>query len=52
MQSLDTLICYGKRIAAWRMGFEVEHHRDAKIQPTRFGLEAAHRFAQALGPLA
>lgn len=52
MQSLDTLICYGKRIAAWRMGFEVEHDRDTKIQPTRFGLEAARRFAQTLGPLA
>ncbi|MFM0392605.1 dihydrodipicolinate synthase family protein [Paraburkholderia phytofirmans] len=51
MQSLDTLLCYGKRIAAWRMGFDVEHDRDAKIQPTRFGLEAAHRFARTLGPL-
>jgi 2-keto-3-deoxy-L-arabinonate dehydratase len=51
MQSLDTLICYGKRIAAWRMGFEVQHDRDAKLQPSRFGLEAAQRFARVLGPL-
>lgn len=51
MQSLDTLICYGKRIAAWRMGFEVEYDRDMTLQPTRFGLEAARRFAQRLGPL-
>jgi 2-keto-3-deoxy-L-arabinonate dehydratase len=51
MQSLDTLICYGKRIAAWRMGFDVEHDRNANIQPTQFGLEAARRFAQTLGPL-
>jgi 2-keto-3-deoxy-L-arabinonate dehydratase len=51
MQSLDTLICYGKRIAAWRMGFDVEHDRNTRIQPTRFGLEAARRFAQTLGPL-
>ena len=52
MQSLDTLICYGKRIAAWRMGFDVEHDRDTTLLPTRFGLEAARRFAQRLGPLA
>jgi 2-keto-3-deoxy-L-arabinonate dehydratase len=51
MQSLDTLICYGKRIAAWRMGFEVQHDRDTKLQPSRFGLEAAQRFAHMLGPL-
>lgn len=51
MQSLDTLICYGKRIAAWRMGFDVLHDRDAKLLPSRFGLEAAHRFAEMLGPL-
>lgn len=51
MQSLDTLICYGKRIAAWRMGFDVQHDRDAKLLPSRFGLEAARRFAEMLGPL-
>ncbi|CAB3798835.1 putative 2-dehydro-3-deoxy-D-pentonate aldolase YjhH [Paraburkholderia caffeinitolerans] len=51
MQSLDTLICYGKRIAAWRMGIEVEHERDVKLAPSRFGIEAAWRFAQRLGPL-
>jgi 4-hydroxy-tetrahydrodipicolinate synthase len=51
MQSLDTLICYGKRIAAWRMGFDVEYDRDAALQPTRFGLEAARRFAARLGAL-
>ncbi|AXL50666.1 dihydrodipicolinate synthetase family protein [Paraburkholderia caffeinilytica] len=51
MQSLDTLICYGKRIAAWRMGFEVEHDRDTRLQPSHFGLEAARRFAAMLGPL-
>jgi 2-keto-3-deoxy-L-arabinonate dehydratase len=51
MQSLDTMICYGKRIAAWRMGFEVEHDRGTHLQPTHFGLEAARRFATMLGPL-
>ena len=48
MQSLDALTCYGKRIAAWRMGFEVQHDRG--IAPTAFGLECARRFADSLGP--
>lgn len=52
MQSLDTLICYGKRVAAWRMGIDVEHERDVKLAPSRFGLDAARRFARQLGPLA
>ncbi|WP_174770004.1 dihydrodipicolinate synthase family protein [Paraburkholderia hayleyella] len=51
MQSLDTLICYGKRIAAWRMGFDVVYEREVKLRPSRFGLEAARRFADRLGPL-
>jgi 4-hydroxy-tetrahydrodipicolinate synthase len=50
MQSLDALTCYGKRIAAWRMGFDVAHDRG--IRPTSFGLECARRFASALGPFA
>ncbi|MDR5838091.1 dihydrodipicolinate synthase family protein [Caballeronia sp. LZ034LL] len=48
MQSLETLTCYGKRIAAWRMGFDVAFDRGA--QPTPFGIECARRFAQRLGP--
>jgi 4-hydroxy-tetrahydrodipicolinate synthase len=50
MQSLDTLTCYGKRIAAWRMGFEVLHDRGSA--PTPFGLECARRFAAQLGSFA
>ncbi|SAK80025.1 dihydrodipicolinate synthetase [Caballeronia temeraria] len=50
MQSLETLTCYGKRIAAWRMGFDVLHDRGAR--PTPFGIECARRFAQRLGPTA
>jgi 2-keto-3-deoxy-L-arabinonate dehydratase len=48
MQSLDALTCYGKRIAAWRMGFDVKHDRG--IAPGGFGLECARRFAEMLGP--
>ncbi|SEJ04381.1 dihydrodipicolinate synthase family protein [Paraburkholderia diazotrophica] len=50
MQSLDALTCYGKRIAAWRMGFDVA--RDRGTRPTPFGLECARRFASRLGPFA
>jgi len=50
MQSLDALTCYGKRIAAWRMGFEVSHDRG--MAPTAFGLDCARRFADSLGPYA
>lgn len=48
MQSLDTLICYGKRIAAWRMGLDVQHDRG--LAPTPFGIACARRFADDLGP--
>lgn len=50
MQSLEHLTCYGKRIAAWRMGFDVEHDRG--MRPSGFGLECARRFAADLGPFA
>ncbi len=53
MQSLDALVCYGKRIAAWRLGLRGEiHDRAPGLAPTAFGLECARRFASALGPLA
>lgn len=53
MQSIDSLICYGKRIAAWRLGLRDEiHDRAPAMAPTRFGLECARRFAAALGPYA
>jgi dihydrodipicolinate synthase/N-acetylneuraminate lyase len=47
MQSLDALTCYGKRIAAWRIGWDVAHDRG--VAPTPFGLECARRFAASLG---
>lgn len=49
MQSLDTLVCYGKRIAAWRMGMTDVFDRAPSMQPTAFGLDAARRFADRLG---
>ena len=49
MQSLDTLICYGKRIAAWRMGLDHVFDRAPALHPTAFGVAAARRFADRLG---
>lgn len=51
MQTLDSLLCYGKRMAAWRMGLEEVHDRSPSLAPTEFGLACARRFATALGPL-
>jgi 2-keto-3-deoxy-L-arabinonate dehydratase len=49
MQSLDTLICYGKRIAALRMGISKVFDRAPALSPTALGLAAAQRFADSLG---
>jgi 4-hydroxy-tetrahydrodipicolinate synthase len=50
MQSIDHLVCYGKRIAAARLGLDV-HDRTPSLQPTGFGVECTRRFAAALGAL-
>lgn len=49
MQSLDHLICYGKRIVAARLGLGEVFDRAPAVTPTPFGLAAAARFAEALG---
>ena len=51
LQSLDALICYGKRIAALRLGLSEVHDRAPALAPTEFGMECAHRYAEILGPL-
>jgi 4-hydroxy-tetrahydrodipicolinate synthase len=51
MQSLDTLICYGKRIAALRLGLDQVYDREPCLKPEAFGLMCAQRYARALGPL-
>jgi 4-hydroxy-tetrahydrodipicolinate synthase len=52
LQSLDTLICYGKRIAALRLGMSAVHDRAPALTATPFGMSCARRYAQMLGPLA
>ena len=51
MQSLDHLVCYGKRIAAQRLGIAI-HDRAPGLAASEFGAGCAARFAAALGPLA
>ena len=50
MQSIETLICYGKRLFAARAGITV-HDRAPALAPTPFGLALVERHAAALGPL-
>lgn len=52
MQSLDALICYGKRMAALRLGLGDVVDRSPAMLPTAFGLDCVRRFAGRLGPLA
>ena len=48
MQSLEHLICYGKRIFGKRAGFKI-HDRTTALLPTEFGLRAAYDWADYLG---
>ncbi|WP_264714747.1 dihydrodipicolinate synthase family protein [Limobrevibacterium gyesilva] len=50
MQSIDHLICYGKRLVAARMGLAQVHDRAPGLAPTPFGEAAISRFAARLGP--
>ncbi|NOU06622.1 MAG: dihydrodipicolinate synthase family protein [Hyphomicrobiaceae bacterium] len=49
MQSIESLLCYGKRIFAARAGFEI-FDRSPALRPTPTGLELVARHADALGP--
>ncbi|QIG47235.1 dihydrodipicolinate synthase family protein [Nordella sp. HKS 07] len=51
MQSLDTLITYGKRLTALRLGLGPVHDRAPVLGPTAFGLEVTERLARDLGRL-
>jgi 4-hydroxy-tetrahydrodipicolinate synthase len=49
MQSLESLICYGKRLFGARAGIEI-HDRAPALRPTAFGLDLVQRHAARLGP--
>lgn len=50
MQSIETLICYGKRVFAARAGLEV-FDRAPALRPTPFGFDLVARYAAWLGPI-
>lgn len=52
MQSIPSLLCYGKRLVALRLGLELEdvHDREPALEHTPFGLEVTRRLADELGP--
>jgi 2-keto-3-deoxy-L-arabinonate dehydratase len=52
LQSLDTLVCYGKRLAALRLGLPEVVDRAPGLQPTDFGVRCVQRYADVLGRLA
>jgi 2-keto-3-deoxy-L-arabinonate dehydratase len=52
MQSLDTLVCYGKRLAARRLGLAEVYDRAPFLAPDAFGLQCLQRFASHFTALA
>ena len=52
MQSLESLVVYGKRLFAVRARMGPVFDRAPSMRPTPFGLEAVERFAASLGPFA
>ena len=51
MASIEHLVCYGKRIAAHRLGIAEVFDRTPALAPTAFGLGCTQRIADALGAL-
>lgn len=49
MQSIESLICYGKRIFGARAGIAI-HDRGPALRPSAFGLDLVAKYAEALGP--
>lgn len=51
MQGLSTFLCYGKLIAAHRLGLRPSADRAPAEAPTPLGAQWAERYARELGPL-
>lgn len=51
MQSIDRLLCYGKRLTARRIGMRDVHDRQPALAPTPFGLDSLERHARGLDSL-
>lgn len=51
MQSVDRLLCYGKRLTAKRIGMRQVHDRQPAQAPTPFGLDCLEHHARVLDSL-
>ena len=49
MQSIETLICYGKRVCAYRMGIKKIYDRKPFLEPTDYGIKKSVKISQHLG---
>jgi len=49
MQSISSLICYGKRICAYRMGMKNVYDRSPSLIPSEFGVKLAKYHAKIIG---
>ena len=49
MQSINTLVCYGKRICAYRMGVADVYDRKPFLSPTDYGIKKSKEIAKQLG---
>ena len=51
MQSIEHLLCYGKRLTARRLGLGTVHDRAPALAPSAFGLACLERFSSHLPAL-
>ena len=51
MQSINTLVCYGKRVFAYRIGVRSIYDRKPYLSPTSFGIKKSREIAKKLGNL-
>ena len=49
MQSINTMICYGKRVCAYRMGINKVFDRKPFLVPTDYGMKKSKKIAIELG---
>lgn len=49
MQSIDSMICYGKRVCAYRMGINKVFDRKPFLVPTDYGIKKSRKIAIELG---
>ena len=49
MKSINTLVCYGKRICAYRMGIKNIYDRSPCIIPTHYGIKKSKELSRNMG---